>query len=122
MIFKIASKVLAIWLKLIVPVIISEEESTFVPCRLITDNFIFAYECLHYMKTKKIKSNRFRALELDMMKAYDCLEWKYLRKVMLKLGIIPCFTETVMRCVTSVSFVVMFSGGKSEEFKPTRGI
>ena len=30
--------------------------------------------------------------------------------------------ETVMRCVTPVSFAVMFNGGKLDEFKPSRGI
>nr|XP_040249320.1 uncharacterized protein LOC120966829 [Aegilops tauschii subsp. strangulata]XP_045086245.1 uncharacterized protein LOC123494445 [Aegilops tauschii subsp. strangulata] len=120
--FAIASKVLANRLKLILPDIISEEQSTFLPGRLITDNFISAYECLHYMKRKKLKGNRFCALKLDMMKAYDRLEWNYLERVMLKLGISPRFTEIVMRCVTSVSFSVIFNGGKQEEFRPSRGL
>ncbi len=30
--------------------------------------------------------------------------------------------EKVMKCVTSVSFSVLFNGGQLEKFKPTRGI
>jgi hypothetical protein len=73
-------------LKLILSDIISEEQSTFVSRRLITDNIISAYECLHFMKRSKSKKNRFCAFKLDMMKAYDRVEWDYLEAIMIKLG------------------------------------
>lgn len=61
---------------------------------------------------KKLKGNMLCALKHDTMKAYDRLEWPYLKVVMLKLGISPRLTETIMRCVTSVCFSVMLNGGK----------
>jgi hypothetical protein len=119
---KIASKVLANRLKQILPEIISVEQSAFVPGCLITDNIIAAYECLHFMKRRKSKSNPYCALKLDMRKAYDRVEWTYMRAIMSKLGFWQNWIDMVMRMVSSVSFSVLFNGSPLERFKPTRGI
>jgi hypothetical protein len=65
-IYKIASKVLANRCKVILPEIISEEQLAFVPGRLINDNIIEEYECLHFMKINSAKKHQHYALKIDM--------------------------------------------------------
>lgn len=120
-IYKICSKVIANRLREVLDDVISVEQSAFVPGRLITDNVLVAYECTHYLKRKKGKSGAC-AIKLDMAKAYDRVEWEYLRCIMLKLGFHESFVTLIMRCVTSVFFSVKVNGHLSEVFRPSRGI
>jgi hypothetical protein len=57
-----------------------------------------------------------------MMKAYDHVEWNYLKAIMLELGFATSWIEIIMGMISSFSFSVLFNGTKQEEFKPTRGI
>jgi hypothetical protein len=121
-VYKIASKVLANRLKQVLPEVVSEEQSNFVLGRLITDNVIMAYECLHFMKSKKRKKKGFLFFKARHEKSYDRVEWDYLEAIMKKLGFSHMFVDTIMRGVRSVTFLVLFNGARSQEFKPTCGI
>jgi hypothetical protein len=119
--YKIASKVLANRLKGLLPNIIAEEQSAFVPGRLITDNVLIAYECMHTIRRQRAKIPFF-ALKIDMMKAYDRVEWTYLQGVLQKLGFAQNWINCIMRCVSSVRYSVRVNGELSEPFTPTRGL
>ena len=81
-IYKIISKVLANRLKRILPQIISKSQSAFVPGRLISDNILVAFETLHHMHHQRQGKTGSMAIKLDMSKAHDRVEWRYLERVM----------------------------------------
>ena len=105
-IYKIISKVLANRLKLILPSLISSTQSAFVPGRLLTDNVLVAYETLHAMHNRKKGKKGALALKLDVSKAYDRVEWGFLRGMMIKFGILEVWVERIMSCVSTPSFSI----------------
>lgn len=52
-IYKLISKTIAIRLKNILPLIISESQSTFISERQVTDNILITYDILHFLRRKK---------------------------------------------------------------------
>jgi hypothetical protein len=66
--YKIVAKVLA---NLLLPDIISPNQSDFVPGRLISDNILIAYEVAHYLRNRRGRGESYAAIKLDMCKAYD---------------------------------------------------
>ncbi|CAN1136998.1 Transposon TX1 uncharacterized 149 kDa protein [Linum perenne] len=86
-IYKVISKVLANRLSRALPSLIGLDQSAFVKGRLIRDNVLLAREMLRSYN-KSCVSPRC-ALKIDIMKAFDSVEWGYLLDIMAAMGIPP---------------------------------
>jgi hypothetical protein len=119
---KVVSKCLVNKLRLLLGDIISENQSAFVPGRMITDNALLAFECLHYMEHGTSVNSFYCAYKLDMSKAYDRVDWQFLESTMHKMGFSHRWIQWIMACVTTVRYSVKFNGTLLEAFSPTRGL
>lgn len=121
-VYKIISKVLANRLKKIIDLIISDTQSAFILGRLITDNIMVAFEVMHYMKRKDKGKESWMALKLDMSKAYDRVEWRFLEAALQKLGFDSRVINLFMSCISSVSYQISHAGRSVGPIIPARGL
>ncbi|GAA0153263.1 hypothetical protein LIER_43218 [Lithospermum erythrorhizon] len=119
---KIIGRIMTNRLKGVLVNIISETQSAFLPGCFISDNILVSHELLHYMKHKVTSKNAFMSLKLDMSKAYDRIEWKFLESIMLKLGFSRILVDWTMCLVSSVSYSFLVNGAPRGFIRPTRGI
>ena len=120
--YRIFSKVLANKLKIIMPHLISEQQSSFMFDRLISDNIPVAFETLHYMRNHNKGNSGFMALKLDMSKAYDRVEWSFMEKVLVKMGFQDRWVKLMMACITTASYSVLINGEPHGHITPSRGL
>ena len=73
-------------------------------------------------KARKDSTKSFCAYKLDLSKAYDRVDWVFLRQVMQKLGFSQRWVDWIMTCVTSVRYSVNFNGTLLDSFAPSRGL
>jgi hypothetical protein len=94
----------------------------FVAGRMITDNALQAFECIHHIKQENDHTKSFCAYKLDLSKAYDRVDWLFLKQMMQKLGFSHRFVDWIMTCVTSVRYSVKFNGALFDSFAPPHGL
>ncbi|KAK2661828.1 hypothetical protein Ddye_000402 [Dipteronia dyeriana] len=120
--YKVIAKAMTNRLRGVLDVIISEAQCAFIPGRLISDNTIIGFECLSKIKWWKRK-NGSMAMKLDMSKAYDQVEWRFIDLMVVKMGILRNYSEAFGQLVNfNISAICISSSISLEKRKSLAGL
>jgi hypothetical protein len=106
-------------IKIIFSKSIYKEQFGFLAGRHIHEAIGVAQECLHNLK---VRHSRGVVLEIDLSKAYDRVEWTYIRLLLTHLGFEVLVINWMMACITSISFAILINGVASPFFKLDMGL
>ncbi|KAL0433782.1 UNVERIFIED_CONTAM: hypothetical protein Slati_2712500 [Sesamum latifolium] len=102
--YKLMSKSIANRIKPFLDSLISPSQAAFILGHFITDNVLVAYELNHFLKHKKKGKKGYESLKLDVSKAYDRMEWRFLEKTL---------SGMLRRVESTGSILRMIAGGPS---------
>ncbi len=108
-VYKIVTKIIVGRLRPIIGNLVSPFQAAFVPGKRGLDNVVIVQELIHSIHRKKGRVGQF-ILKLDLEKAYDRLEWDFIREVLTFFKFPPTFVNLILECVTTSSFLLLYSG------------
>ncbi|GJY24379.1 hypothetical protein Tco_0398037 [Tanacetum coccineum] len=88
--------------------VVSDNQLAFVPGRRISENILITQELMHNYHIDRGPPRR--AFKVDIQKAYDMVDWRFLENILKCLGFHPIMTKWIMACVTSTSFLLSING------------
>ena len=91
----------------------------FIKSRQILDAIGLAQEVLHGIKQKKLQA---LILNLYLKKYFNCINWDYLRLILLQSGFGLPFTNWIMGCISSATIVILVNGEVTSLFSNERGL
>ena len=74
------------------------------------------------MLSKKRGRVGYKALKIDLEKAYEKLEWSFIRETLIRVNLPSDLIDINMSCVSMVPTSVLFNGEALDSIYPSRGI
>ena len=120
-VYKIITKIIVARIRPHLDSLVSPHQTAFIPSRRGVDNAIIVQELIHTIG--RAKGNRgFKAIKIDLEKAYDRIEWSFIREMLTLFNFPVNLIKLIMNCVSSVSTSLLFNGGSLDPFLPSKGI
>ncbi|GJV48237.1 hypothetical protein Tco_1438449 [Tanacetum coccineum] len=118
--YKCISKIIANRVKEGLGDIVSINQSAFVPGRRISDNILLTQELMRNYHRRRGPPRC--AFKVDIQKAYDTVDWKFLETILVGFGFHPKMVQWIMVCVSGASYSISVNGNVHGWFKGKRGL
>ena len=118
--YKVISKILARRLAHVINDIISPSQNAYLGERLMADNINLMQELLRSYGRKRVSPRC--TIKIDFRKAFDTVQWLFLRDLLHLLGFPVRFVHLVMKCVETASFSVCINGNLFGFFQGKCGV
>ncbi|XP_074283048.1 uncharacterized protein LOC141607596 [Silene latifolia] len=117
-IYKTISKIMCTRLALVLPDIISKNQGAFVKGRSILENILICQDLVR-LYNRGMASPRCM-FKLDLQKAYDIIEWKFVDQMLEDLKFPRKFKGMVMECLTTQTYTLNLNGAHFGYFQGRR--
>lgn len=119
-IFKVITKILANKLGKITSRIISPNQYGFIPGRSIHESIAMASEGVNLLSKRCYGGNL--AIKIDIKKAFDTLDWGFLRTILLSFGFCSIFMDWILNILSSARIPIHTPAGIRGYFSCSRGV
>ena len=99
--------------------VVSVDQNAFVRGRQILDASLVANEVIDYWYKRKEKG---LICKLDIEKAYDSINWKFLMKVLRKMGFGSRWMDWMWWCISTDKFSILINGVPAGFFSNSKGL
>ncbi|WVZ54036.1 hypothetical protein U9M48_004904 [Paspalum notatum var. saurae] len=111
--------VLTVRLTKVADSVISETQSAFIPGRLILDGAVIVHEVVHHLKSCKRSGI---ILKLDFEKAYDKVDWSFMKDVLRRKNFGEKWISWMERVIEEGRVAINLNGEKAEYFRSYKGL
>ncbi|XP_048502962.1 uncharacterized protein LOC125498737 [Beta vulgaris subsp. vulgaris] len=118
--YKIISKMLCARLKKILPTLISPNQSAFIEGRVIIHNIFLCQDIMKHYKRKNM--NERCTIKVDLRKAYDSIQWEFIKELLQAMKFPEQFINWIMSCITTPSYSLSVNGGLCGFFEGKQGL
>ena len=117
--YKIATKAIASRIKMVLPKLVSNDQTGFIRDRFIGENIRLIDSVSKYTKAKNMPG---LLLFLDFEKAFDTLEWPFIRKTFEHFGFGPTLLNWLKVFYCNSESCILNNGWASNFFELSRGV